>query len=82
MTTSIPQPSYTWTVTSSRADTTIGANGQVQTGVTLDFAVDDPPVTGSVFIPNERKGQLDYVKGQIAAEAAQLAALATLTSES
>lgn len=81
MSTSVPQPTYQWRVTDTRADSEIGPGGLVVQGLRIDFTVADPAVSGSVFVPNSRKGEVEYVKSLIMAEAGQLAALATLSSD-
>jgi len=80
MSTSTPQPTYQWRVTSITPDTDISVGGAPIPGVRITFQVVDPPVAGSVFAPDPRKGDVAYVKSLIDAEAAQLSAIATLTS--
>lgn len=81
MSTPVAQPIYQWRVTATRPDSDLSAGGIVVAGQRIDFTVVDPPISGSVFVPDARKGDVVYVKSVIAAEAAQLAALANLTSD-
>lgn len=80
MTANVKPPTYEWRVTDMRPDTNIGPGSLPVSGQTLTFQVVDPPLSGTVFVPDSQKGNLGLVHSLIATEAAQLAALATLKS--
>jgi len=82
MTANVKPPAYQWAVTSTRPDTNLGPGGQPVSGLTVTFNVVDPPLSGTVFIPDNRKGDLGFVKSEIMAEVGKLAGVANLTSES
>jgi hypothetical protein len=81
MTTTVPQPRYTWRVRNIVADSELDPSGNVVAGVRINFDVTDPAVSGSVFVANSRKSDQAYVVSAIATEAAVLANIANLSSE-
>lgn len=80
MSTMVPQNAPTWRVTTSVEETDMSNPANPVPSQRVSFALDELGVSGSVLIPDARIGDLAYSRSVIAAKAAQLAALAGLTS--
>lgn len=70
MTTSIPRGGSSWRVVASDPASDFSRPGQIVEGVRVTFTT-QTGVTDSVFVPNDRYGDLDYIRSLIAAKAAQ-----------
>lgn len=75
----LTSPSWDVNTITSELDTANPSNPVNSQRVT--FTLRDTGVQGSVLVPDTRIGDLPYVKSLIAAKAAQLHGVATLTSD-
>lgn len=70
MSTPIPQPTSGWEVLSQTPDTDTSTPGRLVDGVRITFRT-GTGVTDSVFVANERYGDVGYVRARIGAKVAQ-----------
>lgn len=70
MSTPVAQPNSGWQVIGQSPDTDISTPGVIVDGVRVSFRTGNG-VTDSVFVPNDRYHDLDYVSSLIAAKVRQ-----------
>lgn len=80
MTTPTPPPGLSWKVTSQVPRTKVAGDGTLTEGVQISYQTGMGNV-GSIFVADALYPNTDYVRGQLAAAAAQADAIGALASE-